>query len=224
MKKTVFFILLFFPFIACWGQRVSIFGDSYSTFQGYIPDCNEVWYTLPVDTTRTDVSRVEETWWWQLIEKMGYTLEKNDSYSGSTVSFRGYDGRDFSDRSFITRLPRVGHPEILLIFGCINDSWAGVEVGSYKYVHIQKKDLYTYRPALAWLLSYTRLLYPDTEVYYIIGDGLRHDITESTKAICDHFGIPYIQLQGIDKRAGHPTVLGMRQIADQVSAFLRTVR
>ena len=221
MKKTVLFVLLSLQAVLCWGQRVSILGDSYSTFQGAIPAGNAVWYTLPVDTSRTDVSRVEETWWWQVIERGGFTLEKNDSYSGSTVSFTGYNGADYSDRSFITRLPRIGHPDILLIFGCINDSWAGVEAGEYKYVCVRKDDLYTYRPALAWLLTYTRLLYPDTAVYYIIGDELRQDITESTKVICDHFGVPYIQLEGIDKKSGHPTVLGMRQIAGQVSALLR---
>ncbi len=201
---------------SAYGQRVSILGDSYSTFQGHIPPGNITWYTDPLDTARTDVASVEQTWWYQVIEQGGYTLEVNDSYSGSTVSFHGYGGADYADRSFITRLPRLGQPDIIIIFGCTNDSWAGVEPGKYKYRNIRKTDLYTYRPALAWLLRYSRMLYPEAKVYYIIGDGLREDIVESTKVICRHYRIPYIQLEDIDKKWGHPTVLGMRQIAEQV--------
>lgn len=216
--KKLFMLVLALPWaLTAYGQRVSILGDSYSTFQGHIPPCNATWYSDPLDTARTDVARVEQTWWWQVIEKEGFTLEVNDSYSGSTVSFYGYNREDYADRSFITRLPRLGQPDIIFIFGCINDSWTGVAPGRYKYRRIQKKDLYTYRPALSWLLRYTRILYPGAKVYYIIGDELREEITESTKVICRHYHVPYIQLQGIDKKWGHPTILGMRQIAEQVS-------
>ena len=65
-------------------QRISILGDSYSTFIGYIPDGNAIWYTGT--TERTDVSSVRQTWWWKVISEGGYLLEKNDSYSGATVA------------------------------------------------------------------------------------------------------------------------------------------
>jgi len=199
-------------------QRISILGDSYSTFLGYIPAGNAPWYTG--STQRTDVTNVRQTWWWQVVSEGGYLLEKNDSFSGSTVSYRGYNGEDYRDRSFITRLPRVGSPDILLIFGCINDSWAGVPVGEYKYDHIGLADLYTYRPALARLLDEALARYPNVEIYYIIGEGLREDITSSTKEICGHYGIPYIQLHDIAVQEGHPTVAGMSAIARQVLAVI----
>lgn len=42
---------------------LSILGDSYSTFQGWLtPDTNAVWYTVPADTRRTDVKTVSQTW------------------------------------------------------------------------------------------------------------------------------------------------------------------
>ena len=200
-------------------QRVSILGDSYSTFIGYIPAGNAIWYTGT--TERTDVTSVRQTWWWEVISEGGYLLEKNDSFSGATVSYTGYNRADYSDRSFITRLPRVGSPDILLIFGCINDSWAGVPVGEFKYEDITRLDLYTYRPALARLLEEAQSRYPNVEIYYIIGEGLREDITDSTKEICDHFGIPYIHLHDIATQEGHPTIAGMDAIARQVLAVLQ---
>ena len=214
---AAFALLLTLPL---WGQRVSILGDSYSTYEGSIPKGNAVWYKEPAVLSRTDVTSVDQTWWSLLARECGYTLLVNDSYSGSTISFTGYNKNDYSDRSFITRLPRLGTPDIILIFGCTNDSWAGVEVGVFKYDGIRREDLYTYRPALAWLLAYARMLYPDAAIYFIINDSLREDITESTKTVCAHYGVPFIQLEGIDKMSGHPSVLGMQQIAKQVKAGL----
>ncbi|MBQ4408488.1 MAG: hypothetical protein II852_15925 [Bacteroidales bacterium] len=85
-------------------KRVSILGDSYSTFESYIPAENEPWYFQKVDTSRSDVVNVRLTWWWQLIKDGGYLLEKNESYSGATICYTGYNDEDYSPRSFITRI------------------------------------------------------------------------------------------------------------------------
>ena len=44
---------------------------------------------------------------------------------------------------------------------------------------------------------------------------------ELLKAECEKIGVPYVRLHDIDKECGHPTELGMRQIADQVGEVLR---
>ena len=200
-------------------QRISILGDSYSTFVGYIPEGNAIWYD---GTTRqTDVTAVQQTWWWKVVREGGYLLEKNESYSGSTVSYTGYNDADYSEFSFLTRLPRLGSPDILLIFGCTNDSWAGVKTGEFLYGSWTRGDLYFYRPALAKLLADAQARYPNVDIWFLINDGLREDVTESTKEICSHYGIPYIQLEGIDKQNGHPSVAGMEAIARQVLKAIR---
>lgn len=202
-------------------KRISILGDSYSTFEGYIPAENEPWYFQKVDTGRSDVVNVRLTWWWQLIKEGGYLLEKNESYSGATICYTGYNDDDYSPRSFITRLPRVGSPDILLIFGCTNDSWAGAKVGNYQYSDFKRGDLYTYRPALAKLLDEALSRYPNVDIYFIINSELRPDIVESTLTICKHYSIPCIQLQNIEKRYGHPTAKGMKAIAEQVGKAIK---
>jgi len=50
------------------------------------------------------VVNVRLTWWWQLIKDGGYLLEKNESYSGATICYTGYNDEDYSPRSFITRI------------------------------------------------------------------------------------------------------------------------
>lgn len=200
-------------------ERISILGDSYSTFSGYIPAEYEQWYTG--DTKMTDVTDVRQTWWWQVVKDGGYLLEKNDSYSGATISYRGYHGEDYSERSFITRLTRLGSPDILLIFGGTNDSWAGVEVGAYKYENQTREDLFTYRPALAKLLCEAQSRFPNVRILYLINTGLRKEITESTIEICKHYGVEYLQLKEIGKQSGHPNIAGMKAIASQVLAVLQ---
>lgn len=196
---------------------VSILGDSYSTFEGYIPLGNAVWYDTRPNPKKTDVSDVKHTWWWQFISRGGYILGVNDSYSGATVSYTGYNGADYSDRSFITRLPRLGSPDILLIFGATNDSWAGVKVGEYSYAEpLSGPQLYEFRPAMARLLSEAVNRYPGTEIYFIINSELRDDITQSIRQVCDHYSVRYIQLHDVDKISGHPSRAGMTAIADQL--------
>ena len=58
-------------------------------------------------------------------------------------------------------------------------------------------------------------------LYFIISDDLKTEIVESTKVVCEHYGIKYVQLQGIEKESGHPTVKGMETIANQVLTLIK---
>ena len=62
--------------------------------------------------------------------------------------------------------------------------------------------------------------YPNVEIYYIINDGLKDEIVESINTVCKHYNVPTIQLTGIDKINGHPSIKGMGQISDQLKAFM----
>ena len=221
MKKILLLVLMI-PLLASAQNRlrVSVLGDSYSTFQGYIPEGNETWYYTPADTSLTDVDNVTQTWWWQVINQAGCLIEKIESYSGATISNHGYNNEDYSARSYVTRLPRLGSPDVIFIFGGTNDDWAGAELGNYQYDNFTRADLFTYRPALANLLQQAKERYPNVKIIFIINSELRKEIVESTKVICSHYDIPYIELKDIDKKQNHPTVKGMRSIAQQVLTFI----
>ncbi len=219
-------LILTLSFIACTlsscAQTVSILGDSYSTFEGYVtPSTNEMWYYAH-NGNKTDVSDVTQTWWWQVVKEGGYLLGINNSYSGSTIGYLGYDGNDYSDRSFITRMDHLGQPDIILIFGATNDSWAGEPVGEYKYGGWTKADFYTFRPAMAYMLHHVSMRYPNVDVYFLLNTELREDITASCQEICKHYGVTCITLRDIDKINGHPSVKGMKAISKQVLDVLKT--
>lgn len=225
--------------------RIAILGDSYSTFEGYMsPAINELWY-YPADSKRhnkaNDVVSVEQTWWMQVVSRLGATLVQNNSYSGSTIAFQGYtrqkeaanDGHslrpghpaDYSPRSFIARAVNIGDsigaPDLLLVFGGTNDSWAGTPVGNYQWGQWTRADLFTYRPALARLCRDLREMYPAMRVVFLINEGLRPEIVESTHVITKYYGYEYLDLSDIDKQGGHPSHKGMTSIADQVCKYLK---
>jgi hypothetical protein len=227
MKR--FHAICLFLFICCATAMaqakpsVSILGDSYSTFEGYLtPDTMDIWYfENKQDPRRTDVKSVGETWWMQLIKKKNWKLELNNSWSGSTICYTGYGDEDYRLRSFITRVPALGSPDIILIFGGTNDSWSNAPIGEYKYADWRRADLYTFRPAMACMLHKIKERYPTADVYFISNDGLKPEITESMAQICKHYDVPMIQLENISKTAGHPNVKGMTQIAEQLNKAIK---
>lgn len=223
MRKTILTALAALTFGLSFAQTksVSVLGDSYSTFEDYVtPSTNELWYYAKNSSQNTNVTDVTQTWWHQVISENGWRLCINNSYSGATISYTGYNGNDYSARSFNTRMDNLGCPDIIFVFGATNDSWAGAPIGNYKYKDITKSDLYSFRPAMAYLVERMKKHYINTEIYFLLNDGLSSDINSSFKTICEHYGVPVIELKNIHKISGHPSVEGMRQIADQVNAYL----
>ena len=219
--------LFFLAIVFCVGTQaqsklgISILGDSYSTFKGYVlPDSNYVWYPQE-KVENNDVQDVRQLWWHQLIREHGYRLCQNNSFSGATICHTGYDREDYSDRSYCTRLWYLGSPDIILVFGGTNDTWAKSPIGDFQYGNWSRHDLFKFRPAMAYVLANLQNRYPGTEIYVIINDILSEDVTVSMKTICDHYHVSYIQLHDIDKQWGHPSQKGMRQIAEQVAEAIK---
>jgi hypothetical protein len=209
--------------------NIFILGDSYSTFTGIIPEGYSAWYT-PTPKPETDVTRAEEIWHQRLLEQLPGKIIMNDSWSGSTVCCTGYDGKDFSHCAFINRLDnylargffRENRIDTLLVLGATNDSWSDAPVGQLQYDGWTKEDLYRVLPAVGYLTRRLAENFPDTRLLYIVNDGLKEEITQGILDACGHFRIPALRLKDIDKLAGHPTVAGMQQIADQVAAYFQS--
>ena len=83
-----------------------ILGDSYSTFEGYIPSGYAPWYINGSNSQETDVTNVGQTWWTLLCENSIINLLRNDSWSGTTICNTTY-GENGSRSSFITRFDNL---------------------------------------------------------------------------------------------------------------------
>lgn len=208
------------PVVPVEPLRLSILGDSYSTFEGYVrPDSNYCWYG-PSHEQQNDVKRVTECWWHLLLENHNLRLEQNNSFSGATICHTGYNGEDYADRSFLTRMTNLGNPQLILLFGGTNDSWADVPLGELKYEGWSSEELYQFRPAFCALLDGLRRLYPEACICNIVNTELKPEIGASMAEACRHYGVENIPLRDIDKQWGHPSVKGMAAIAEQVATAL----
>ncbi len=224
MKKLSIILCLLtislLPTMAQVKPTLAVLGDSYSTFEGFIPKGYATWYEA-TPRPATDVNKVEQTWWWQVIKDGGYKMGNINSYSGSTICNTGYNDEDYTERSFLTRSTLLGNPDIILICGGTNDSWANAPIGNYQYDNWKRADLFCFRPALAKLLSDIRQHYPNVEVYFILNSELKKEINESVNKICKVYQVPVIALHDIDKKNGHPTIKGMKSFAQQVLNVLK---
>ena len=91
----------------------------------------------------------------------------------------------------------------------------------FTFIYEEVKDLYCFRPAMAKLLYDIRQHYPNVEVYFILNSELKDVINESVKKICKTYQVPVIALHDIDKKNGHPTIKGMKSIAEQVLKVIK---
>ncbi|MBE6983155.1 MAG: hypothetical protein E7435_02575 [Ruminococcaceae bacterium] len=202
-----------------------ILGDSYSTFQGYIPEGNRCYYpTKNVD----DVLTVEQTWWHQLMKKRKLHLLMDESFSSATVCEHNREDLP-EDSSFTKRAIRAFGPEnkekfeLLFLFGCTNDSWLDREIGELQYENWRGNDLRKVLPAYCYTIYQLKTHNPEATVVAIINTDLKEKIREGMIQAGEHYGIHNVILSDISKQNGHPDALGMTQIAEQVDAALNLI-
>lgn len=106
--------------------RVSIIGDSISSFYGWMPSGYTAHYP---NTNNCDVTSVDKTWWYRLIYSymQNAKLDMNISFSNSTVTQNQdsanvgqyWYGHDFCSR--FVECHGMGRPDVIVIHGGTND-------------------------------------------------------------------------------------------------------
>ena len=221
------------PTVGNGTKKVSILGDSYSTYYGYLrPYTNKSWYSTYTTQyySDNDVTAVSQTWWYKFITGGDYVLERNNSYSGATMVNGCLADMDVST-SFISRATDLGSPDIIFVFGGTNDWWNGnsFDLGDYVYSDWTTAQKAQFRPGFTYLLNLLQTTYADADIYFILNDliddagngsGTSTNVRTSITTICEYYNIPLIELTSIDKGSYHPTEAGMTAIATQVQAFI----
>lgn len=117
-------------------ENIVIFGDSYSALWKNIPGEYTPFYPA------FDVLNYEDMWFAKVINHLNGQLLRNDSWSGTTIGFTGYDNEDCSQtNSFIYRYRKLKeegffqHKEVdrIFVFGGTNDSWSNAPLGEMKF-------------------------------------------------------------------------------------------
>ena len=183
--------------------NVLILGDSYSTFEGHIPEGYKSYYKK--SSSHLGVTSHKKTWWYKLTSRTNSKLLLNSSYSGSTICHTGYDGADYAEISFAARMESlaksgyfaVNRVETLIILGVLNDYWAESPRGDIKYENFTESDLYSVYPAFAYILSLAKEHLPGARIVFVSEEYLPSDIKADMREICSHFGADVIEIHDI---------------------------
>lgn len=149
------------------GKKLSIFGDSISTFKGWIPEGNAVYYT----GTSHGVSKVQETWWMKTIMALGYELLVNNSWSGRAVSSVRDGNPDhatsggYREQNVLQLKSGNVLPDVIIIKMGINDYNLECPLGNYDGSTALPSDPSTFTNAYAMMLDLIMTNFPLAKVY-----------------------------------------------------------
>lgn len=203
-----------------------IFGDSYSTHEEFIPDGYPHYYCTKGRCPEEPVTKMlpEQTWWGQLMQYSDAALVLNNSWSGSTIGYTGYDGDCSESSSFIYRYHKLYDAgffddkkvDTIFVFGGTNDSWSDAPLGAEQFSGWVKSDLFMVLPAICYFMNLLKQNHPDTRIVFVANCDIKTEIVNCLRHAAARIGVECIALQNIDKVSGHPTALGMKQICDQI--------
>ncbi len=204
-------------FIAKRYGSFSVIGDSYSTFMGFTePLGNAQWYPHAGNA----MASVNQTWWKMFENNCGIKLEQNNSYSGSTICTHSWNNTTDLVNSFVGRVGNLREAGLIIVEGATNDNNAGSTLGQYVYSDFTDAQKRTFRGGTAYVIDYLQKKYPESQVIFMLNNGLRDDINTSVEEICNHYNVPLLKLHDIGKIEDHPTTSGMLSITRQLEQFL----
>lgn len=228
------------------GKKVSILGDSISTFEGWIPEGNSVFY--PQNGVVQDVS---QTWWKIALEEAGLTLCANSSSSGSTC-FGDSGVQDPMIGSSNFRISQLAGeegeaPDIILVYMGTNDVVQSAPIGDNNGRRsVEEGPVRYFSDAYTLILDKLMREYPSAQIYcctlpplgdwgteeepfvpFVNGQGLTSAAYSDQIALIAakraipvidlyHCGITIDNMPEMTSDGIHPTPEGMRLIADAV--------
>ena len=150
-------------------KYVSILGDSVSSLEGFNPEGYAVFFSGE-NCDNWNIHALGDTWWGEVIEKLGAKLLKNDSWSGSLVSADIAQKNVFPSSSSDERTSHLhtkdAKPDVILIYMGMNDYATGAPL-----IGVQREvERYNYR---YFSFAYDKMLeklkqnYPQSEIFCI---------------------------------------------------------
>lgn len=148
------------------GLGISVYGDSISTFEGWIPaECSNFY---PIDGEVTDVS---DTWWKSLIDETGMELCVNNSSAGCTCvgDSTAIDNPAYgcSSARISLLMGKEGRmPEIIIVYMGTNDLLKGVPIGDNDGTRlVEEGEIENFSDAYCMILDKLASEYPIADIY-----------------------------------------------------------
>lgn len=150
-----------------FGKRISIIGDSISTFEGYNPQGFNLFYNEE-KKHQSCVENVSDTWWQMLIDFLGAELLVNNSWSGSRVT--KLPGRNelfpsgCSDERANGLHLGIKKPDVILIYIGTNDwAYGALTGGETRIIEGDVNELFY--QAYHGMIDKVKKNYPQAEIF-----------------------------------------------------------
>ena len=221
----------------------SVLGDSISTLSGYSEPGDAVYYE-GMRKIEAEVYDPEDTWWGQVIERLGGKLLVNNSFSGSAVCKHPdctYPSFGCSEERTSALCQSDTKPDVIMIFMGTNDRGLGFPPTPES--EWQQRDLAVFSVAYSTMLERVEKNYPGAELWcftlpvsirsnkpdfvfpYSYGKWHIDDYCEVIRACAAARGCRVIDLYRADIPHDtvdglHPNAEGMKTLADAVLACL----
>ena len=147
------------------GKKLSILGDSISTYNGWIPDGYAQFY--PIDGV---VENVNETWWKMFMDDTGMQFCANSSSAGSTCVG---DSLSADDPKFACSNYRIDdlvgkkgdYPDIIIVYMGTNDLLIGTPIGENDGTQsVEEGTIETFSDAYSLILDKLVSQYPGAQI------------------------------------------------------------
>lgn len=205
-----------------WGKKLSVYGDSISTYMGYNPQPCKVYYDRE-RAGRAGIFSADSTWWAVVLKHFGAQLLMNNSWSGSKVY--GDDMSAGSSEWRTRNLHRDGElPDIILIYMGVNDYGYGIYPGEGYFQSAYERMLWTLKGRYPRAKIYCATLAcgamngQKTFPAYLNGNAFE-DYNQAIRIAAQKYrcrlvdlaamGITYESVDGT-----HPNAMGMQQLAE----------
>ncbi len=217
-------------------KKISILGDSISTYWGSNPGNYKVFYDGE-QCLRNGIYSVKDTWWMKVVNQFGGKLLVNGSYSGSKVSGTSRYAA-YQDERLYSLQDGNSKPDVILIAMGSNDYGHGVPIEWNAEEQITYDNFYkSFRSSYQMMLWKIGQMYPNAEIYCatlnygtwdyqdknpfpngINGIGIG-EYNKVIRACALEYGCRIVDLEKIQKNYDtldgmHPTVTGMAQLAE----------
>ena len=201
------------------GKRISILGDSISTFRGVTDYDPNLFYGRTM-CRKGGLVGPEDSWWMRVINGLGGTLEQVNAYAGSCVT-DGYGlGRGGCAQE---RVDALGRPEVICVFMGGNDVGFDVPEDAFAaaYETMLSRLQAAYPAAEIWcgtLINGRKVL--DDEPYFMGEDPAKplEPFSGIIRAAVQKAGCHLVDMAASSLRYDtidgcHPTAKGMEQLA-----------
>ena len=152
--------------VSLQGKKVSILGDSISTFTGTMPADYNIYYP-----ESGDIPNAGQTWWGQLLTNTGMVLCRNASsantdVTGNSLALDGSAPGCSIRRVMDLRGTDGSSPDVIIIYMGINDFARSRTLGSFRSPGVQTEgEVMVFTDAYELMLQKIKALYPAASIY-----------------------------------------------------------